>query len=55
LAKHMRDKGFDPADGCFFVMPISMKTTDNWGLFGPPYYVKFSNLVEYPIMIRGNL
>lgn len=52
IGEYMRAHGFPPEDGWLLFMPESMR--DKAGPF-PPTYVRFSALIDAPIMLPGHL
>lgn len=50
LAQWMADEGYDPADGGLLILPS--KSEVDWGVTGPPYYVRHSDFLEKPLLLR---
>jgi hypothetical protein len=53
IAKYMREQGFDPKNGCVLVFPEDM-----WYAHAPysnfvPKYVRLSNIVKTPMLLKG--
>lgn len=48
LAQKMAADGFDPKAGGILILPIAMRTSVDWGPFGPPDYLRFSDVVKAP-------
>lgn len=51
LRAYMRDHGFDPEKGGRIALPESMR--DQFGLFGPPSYVCFSQVIKAPLLFMA--
>ena len=47
VAEYMKEKGFDPADGCLLIMPISMRRDRH------PDYIRWSPVVAEPVMLKN--
>lgn len=53
IAKYMREQGFDPKNGCVLLIPEDM-----WHTYAPypdfvPKYVRLSNMIKTPALIKG--
>ncbi len=50
IVKFMREKGFDPDEGCLMIVPSVWR--DKWQVHRK--YIKYSDVIDQPIMINPN-
>lgn len=50
IVEFMKDKGFDPKDGCVIILPSHLS-----GTFPERNYILYSKIIEQPMLMRSNL
>ena len=53
MEEFMKTNNFHPERGDLLMLPNSIDI--NWGHWGIPKYVRFSRIIEQPVIIRNNL